>query len=350
MGVYLKGGYAQSFTPYQSLVAQHHYIIHPSLPYPIDTMFNRRWMQMGGSLASQKVVCNSQHTKTMMVEAFGEYLSNYQMEELDKKTEVLKFGLVENPPKPKKYNKPVILYNHRFENYKQPKVTAKVINELKKEKLDFEVWVSQYADQKLNLLPVDKIVGHPDYNIYMENIAYPAINTINSTHETFCISILDSMSVGHIIVAPKGVTFVELLPEDYPYLFKNEKEQFNMIKEIINNFTEIYEKWSIKLIERAKKEFGLIPYCKKYNKLLNENSPKLKSCKPKEKTKKGLDLVAESLNKPIAIYDLVREIHKKTGTASQAMSSARVVTEMTMRGMKMDIRMVKQKPTLVIKP
>ena len=60
--------------------------------------------------------------------------------------------------------------------------------------------------------------------------------------------------------------------------------------------------------------------------------------------------MAESLNKPIAIYDLVREIHKKTGTASQAMSSARVVTEMTMRGMKMDIRMVKQKPTQVIKP
>tara|TARA_B100000700_G_scaffold21372_1_gene20774 strand:+ start:2862 stop:4259 length:1398 start_codon:yes stop_codon:yes gene_type:complete len=339
MGIYLYGGYAQTFGKFRPrLIAQHHYIIHPSLPYPMDAMLNRQWMQIGGSIASNKVVCNSHHTKTMMMEAFGELINKEQMDAIEAKTEVLPFGLTDKIPDTREHDKPVIIYNHRSENYKRPRLTAKCFDVLRNEGLDFEVWATQYQDQKLSHIMPDKIVGHPEYARYLENIAVPAINTINSTHETFCIAILDSMSVGHVIVAPKGVTFVELAPEGYPYLFKNEAEQIEMMREILSNWPQAYLEWSQPLKDRAVKVFGLKKYCEQYTDLLASQSTQLIEQAPKAHTLKALNNVVQGLSRPTPVYDVAKAIRKTANLQHQSMPDARVVAEMAKRGVELEMR------------
>src|SRR3990167_7082603 len=114
---FMVGGYKQSFSKRSQplFVAQHHYIIHKSLPYPMEGMFSRLWLQMGGSLAADRVLVHSDYCNQMMLESFGDYLTPQKMDELKSKTTVHKYGLedgetditIGDGP-----GVPVVVYNH----------------------------------------------------------------------------------------------------------------------------------------------------------------------------------------------------------------------------------------------
>lgn len=122
-GSQVYGGYRQSFNSSARpiIVAQHHYIIHPSLPYNFDGLFPRLWAQMGGTIAADAVVLNSQHTARMLTESFSEFLAPEQMKSIGDKSVVLPFGLVDErfdvqSTERSMSDPPVIVYNHRFES------------------------------------------------------------------------------------------------------------------------------------------------------------------------------------------------------------------------------------------
>lgn len=332
-GAFFKGGYEQGYavSVRPAIVAQHHYIVHRSLPYPFDGLFPRLWAQMGGSIAADKVVFNSAYCLQMMQESFGEFLNFEQMERLNQKSEVLKFGLVEpalTTQPIREHPKPVVIYNHRFENYKRHQVTGQVLTDLRAEGMDFEVWVTQTRDQKVGDFPWDKVVGHADFETYIRNIAVPAVNTINSVHETFCISMLDSIALGQLPVAPNALTFPELVPEGYPFLFNSPTEQKDMLRRIFSTWPTEYNLWHQRLRDHAEATFGATRYAEAYLRLLADAGDIWLSAEAKPHIRAGMDAFFASLNPGrFAINEYASALRKRLKLAQQAYCNRRALRE-----------------------
>lgn len=337
-GVFLYGGYWQSFAKCQNptIVAQHHYIIHKSLPYPLRTLFPRLWLQMGGSYVADRIVYNSQHAHNMANESFGEWMVPEKLKQLEDKTTILRQGLVEadHPvaPMATAETPPVFLYNHRFEAYKQPEVTFAQFERLKT-RHKFQVWATQVIAQMSGgkkRFHYDRVVYEPDQRDYFKRIAaQPMINTINSVHETFCISILDSISCGHIVVVPNAITFPELLPRNYPYMFNTEREQLAMLNNILSRWPDSYNEWHDALISHAREHFGIEQYAKKYIDLLYAEELPRRETNPKASTIHTFNKAWASMpiGKRFTPNELQRVICRIKNFGLQAMPYHRVVRE-----------------------
>ena len=141
------------------------------------------------------------------------------------------------------------------------------------------------------------------------------------------------MSLGHIIVAPNGITFPELLPKGYPFLFNNIKEQTAMLSHIINTWPREYLSWRDVLRVHAKRAFGLDRYIKGYSRILTNEAAKWRVSDPKEKTKVGMDRFFGALKSGRYSMDSVRiMLHRYTETGDQSVPSRRIVREWGLRG------------------
>lgn len=326
-----------------SIAAQHHYIIHESLPEPNDpATHSRGLLQIIGTIAADAVAVNSEHTRTMMVESFGKVLSEDRIRKILDKTTLHRFGLVDEPllsKEVREYEKPVVVYNHRMELYKQPDKTADVLRELRDAGYDFEVWLTQHIGQSSSKMPADRLVGDPDYDTYIDNIAVPAINTINSKHETFCISMLDSMALGHLPVVPNRVTFPEIVPDGYPFVFESTSEQRDMIAHIIDNWQSVRDEWSGKLVRRARTTFAIDKYVERYGAWLDRVAQTWTGSTPKDSTIETLETVASVYReKRATLGDVRRRISRIGGLQSHSMPEGRVVRELSARGVRWRVR------------
>jgi len=338
-GASMKGGFKQHFNyaSQPSIVAQHHYIIHKSLPYPFEGMFPRLWHQMGGSIAADAVVYNSDHCISMARDSFGMYLNSQQMDQLEKKSQVLRFGLLrgDEPQAPNANGDepPIVLYNHRFENYKQPKTTFAVLDSLR-EAHNFRVWATQVSGQDTKSYNIDEFLYEPNRASYLARCAVPAINTINSIHETFCISILDSLAMGHLVVLPNALTFPELVPPDYPYLFKNEVEQEAMLSSIMANWPDSFNEWSNALSTHARENFNVEAYARRYLEVLELAESRYRRFVKKDHIQVAMDRFFASF-KVGEEYDLLtagRKCRRNAKLSDQACPNRRVTREAMMYG------------------
>jgi glycosyltransferase involved in cell wall biosynthesis len=337
-GFFFKRGYREtrSFQGIPRIVTQHHYTAHKTRESEGEES-QSALLQMIGCLASDRIIANSTYASKMAMETFGHYLNLMTLAEIHKKTTVLRFGLVPKTlPETKPYPKPIILYNHRFEGYKRPQITANIIKKLK-QKHQLEVWITQTTGQPVDDFPFDKTVGHPLRDQYLENIAYPCINTMNSQHETFCISILDSIMLGHIPVVPRALAFPELLPFNYPYLFESTTQQEMMLDNILTRWPEAYNQWSTKLREWAREHFGLEQYAKAYADILETEANAWKQAEAKDTTIKGIVAVMEHYQEhansiPISVKNATDDVRHKTGIGTQAFPYRRAIREFGSRG------------------
>lgn len=329
------GSYNKQAIP--SLVVQHNYVIHKSLPYPFESLLARLWGQIGSSIAADRVLFNSHHTEQMARESFGNFLNDATLEKIFAKSSTILYGYCEDttldmpiapmPPRP------TFIYNHRFELYKQPRVTAAVLDVLKQRGHRFDTWVTQTVGQKANIFRVDRVVGHPDFCQYIKNIAIPAINTTNSKHETFGMSVLDSIALGHIIVAPNSVTFPELLPKGYPFLFKSTKDQTAMLEHILSTWPAEWEKWHAVLRQHARQHFHISSLAERYAQVLLDESTKWRVVQPQEQTIENWQRVIATLRPGwYAASRLFPSVRAAMGLAQQAMPNRRAVRELCMYG------------------
>jgi glycosyltransferase involved in cell wall biosynthesis len=248
------------------------------------------------------------------------------MRELGEKTHVLPFGMLdetkEPPPLPEPDGPPIVIYNHRFEGHKNPRVTAELLTDLRNAGHEFEVWVTQAIDQNIGEFPCDKFIGHPDVDRYLSNLNVPAINTLNSQHETFCIAMLDSIMMGNLPVAPNNITFPELVPEGYPFLFSGPAEQRNMIEGIFGRWPEDWLKWAPILREHAREKFGVHGYAKRYIDLFEHYSQPTATMKPH--TKENRDRTITLLPKTWTPWPKVwRMVKAEMGLQDQSLTPTR---------------------------
>ena len=323
-----------------AIVAQHMYVIHKSLPYPIATQFTRQWAQIGGTIAANRVVYPSHYCKWLADDAFGEYLSKETLDVLDKKSTVLHFGLLDGTeplaPPADETGLPIILYNHRFENYKMPTRTFEVLDQLREDGESFEVVVTQTPGQGTRKYHYDRSAYASNRDEYLRNVAQPSINVINSVHETFCISAMESVAMGHLLVAPNGITFPELVPDGYPFLFDNTAEQLAHLKYILSTWPAQYNKWRTILSKHARQKFAVDSYATKYLEVLKEAElvHARSRADTKDTTFKAFDKLFRSMkiNKSYKLTELGNNLRKDMNAAQQSMPNRRVVREAMERG------------------
>ena len=158
-----------------------------------------------------------------------------------------------------KYDTFTFIYNHRLDGYKNWKDTFAMFDRLYNEGEKFKVVLT--AGDKGNLGQVENkpytevksFILHEDY---LKELSKCHANVINSRHETFCISIAESIMNNQLIIAPNKVTFPELVDKDYPYLFETEEEQYKILKNILTKNIREYkykEKDKLLLDTHAKK-------------------------------------------------------------------------------------------------
>lgn len=358
LGPLFYGGYHKVWadTARPSMVAQQMYVPHKTLTYKIETQLSRILLQMSGCIASDMVVYPSKYAHSMANDTFGDYLSTSALAKLNSKSVVNLFGMLTGnepyAPEATDKDKPVFIYNHRFQDYKDPQSTYFEVFDRLRPSYDFEVWATHTPGQRTKPYHFDRDMYAPDRNAYLNNIAVPAINTINSIHETFCISMTDSMALGHLPVVPRRVTFPEIFPEDYPFFFDTVAEQRNMIAHILDTWPTEYNKWRAILSSYAREKFTVQAYVERYLDIFfaAETKHRLEGT-AKDNTIDGVHgtFDAMKLNKPYPIEQVARNLRKRANLAHQSMPLTRVVREALWRRDDIDISWQNQSVTLTRK-
>jgi len=258
-----------------SIINQHHYIIHKTLPYPIQTDLHFIYMHLIGDHLANVNVFNSEYCWKMTLDNIREYLPNLE-DSISKKKLILKFGFFDDTYKMgnvEKYDKFTFLFNHRFQSYKNWRTTFELFDELHKE-YDFQVLVTKAGGDKINVIngkPYVIIKDLPTRKQYFEEIQKCHCNTFNSQHETFCISLLDSMHFGLSVMVPNKTTMPELLGKDNWQIFNSVEEQKEKIIQLIKN-KDLLEKHGQANIKQAN-QFNVTDYVEELKKVFDKEMP-----------------------------------------------------------------------------
>jgi len=234
------------------VINQHHYVIHKTLPY--SGMEHIRDMQLIGTKLVDFNVFNTEYTRKMFEEtAHDQFDDGYSYT-----GDVIKFGLLKRELFERfdvgdKFDTFTIIYNHRLQAYKNYKDTFDLLYELYREGLKFKAVVTgEGSRSQLSGYPFiefkEDLYAYEDYITY---ISQGHLNVTNSQYETFCITGIESMALGQVLVAPNGVTFPELVKPGYEYLFKSKIEQKEKIRDLINLWYEDRKKF-IELVANIK--------------------------------------------------------------------------------------------------
>lgn len=252
------------------VINQHHYVIHKSLPYPVESQLNILYSQLISSQIVDINVFNSDYTKKLILDNVGEYWGDkFSMKDIIIKMGVLPKTLFEGHKVADKNEQFTIHYNHRLQDFKKWKTTFELLGELYKEGYDFKVVVTGEGKQaSLNKYPFVEIKDNLfSYESYIEELSRGHLNTTNTTIETFCISAIESMGAGEILVAPNGLTFPELVPEGYPFLYNSIAEQKALIKMFMDKWKtdkKDYLRMGSELKERTLDVFSIDGYVRRY--------------------------------------------------------------------------------------
>jgi len=195
----------------------------------------------------------------MLMEEAGDILNEKQVQTIKDNSTVEIGGYCNKIESKEKYDTFTFIYNHRLDGYKNWKDTFEMYDRLYNDGHKFTVIVTAGDKGNLSVIenkPYVKIKSFSLHSDYLEELSKCHANVINSRHETFCISIAESIMNNQLIIAPNKVTFPELVDKDYPYLFNNEEEQYNYLTKILNEDIRSYdykESNKLTLEEHAKK-------------------------------------------------------------------------------------------------
>ncbi len=234
--------FRNSKIPY--LVGYPHYTIHPSIGYPMFAYEGLRLLGCLGNYMSHLLLYNSRYHYSMLEDNLKEFHLDKWIEPIKNKTEYVGIPVYDSEMKKHtpetKYDPDNIkyYYNHRLQNYKRWTDTFDLFTKLyNKGYNNLEVLLSYNSGdytKEVSSKPYVRLQKTHTHNEYYEKLSQPHFNTINTIHETFCISIVESGLLGGIPIIPKTVTFPELFPKNYQYYYNTPTEQEEIIKNTLN--------------------------------------------------------------------------------------------------------------------
>lgn len=242
------------------VVNAHHYVLHHSLPYSVESgQTNGLLHQLVGAYCSTVNVVDSDHCKWMLFDNADRFLAKTVTDKIKASTVKICHGPLEGSkdwkPKSRPGPVPVIAYNHRLQTYKRYAETFLVLDRLYRAGVKFKMlFFTATADfiSRVKKYPWVEVRFNEPHEDYLRDLAECDLNVTNSVHETFCISAVESMAYGQVLVAPDGITFREITGADgvnsgYPYLFKSLDEQYGILKRLLGSGRESGRKWGKRL-------------------------------------------------------------------------------------------------------
>lgn len=260
---YLLANYwaTDTMTPGPFTLTYNHYTIHDTLPYAVDGYNDLRIKEVLGNYLSDVAVFNSAHNESMLrdnAEAFG---ITHWMDELDRRDKVVRIPIpvlgdelrphvdaiedgyewhgsdaqfpYDRSGEPSE-DGPLVYYNHRLQDYKHWRDTFDLLNQFwSTGTQNWQLWLS-YGDgdnskRVQKEYPFIRLMRTHTHDDYYEALRTPHFNTLNTTHETFCIAIVESALLGGIPIVPNRVTFPEIFPDDYEFMFSSGDEQHELM-------------------------------------------------------------------------------------------------------------------------
>jgi len=225
-----------------AVIVAHNYAIHRSLPYPMHAMEHVLWAQFVGAVNADVNVFNSDHCKFMLLEEARDRLSEESCKKIEDSSVRIDYGPLEAdlPMVQHKVDLPIIAYNHRLQGYKQWRTTFDVLKDLWDEGVRFRVRYMNNTTENssaIRAMPFVEVRLCKDRRDYLEALSGCHLNVMNSLHETFCISAIESMAHGQPLIAPDGVTFPQITGKTagnrYPYLFRDVDQQKVMLRKLL---------------------------------------------------------------------------------------------------------------------
>lgn len=315
----------------------HHWVIHRSLELATyyKPMTNVLYQQIMGSLGADLNYFQTQYCQDMLLEEARDILHPKKVEEIKAKS-VVKLGGYSNVIKSeKKHSLPTFIYNHRLAGYKNWKYTFELFDELNKD-YDFRVYLAS-ADKNntsnLNDKPYISIKQLPTHDAYIKELSMCHYNTLNSEYETYCLAIAESIMNNQVVIVPKGLTFTELLPDDYPYFFSTKREQSEILKHLLENDIREY-KYKPSTIKRLTLDNHVNNIMEMFSGLMSKELDVITNMRDPEKRDKIIKGV-EGKDR-MTTYD-INQIIRKVGLGNQAMCNQKV--KMMMGNMGWDFNM-----------
>ena len=312
----------------------HHYVIHRSLDKNTyyDVCQHILADQISGSLEADCNYFHTEHCRNMMFEEARDWLHPDRMKVLESKSITRLGGYCEAQPPQTKYDKFTFVYNHRLAGYKNWKTTWEVFDQLYAEGYDFQVLITGGDKDGLKKAerPYTTVRSFKTHEDYLAELQKCHANVINSKHETYCIAIAESMMADQIIIAPRAVTFPELLGSKYPYLFDSVEEQVEMMKDILDKGLREYQHDKERLQVKQHAHFIGRTWDDLYDKMKGDSDILANMRDPKKKK-----LFAEYLSKrPSVRFEEFVKVIRKGGLQDQVMPNPRIKMILDQQGYK----------------
>ncbi len=196
---------------------------------------------------ADQIFFNSAYHKSIFLAAIDPFLKVFPdhvpigtHERIKKKSDVLPIGLslkkiidIKNIP-----NKiPHILWNHRWEHDKNPKLFFESLYQVQKEAIDFRLillgqnlTIQDPIFSKAQKILSSKIIHHgyvENYNKYVELLSLADYLPVTSHHDFFGISVVEAIAAGCTPILPRNLSYPEHLdPLLYPDIFYNNEDEF----------------------------------------------------------------------------------------------------------------------------
>jgi len=195
---------------------------------------NSFWRNIKGTLQMKVCGVNSQWVKDLILQRAAADFQPHIIEKLDKIIQPWYLGC-DTATESKGFKANTIVFNHREGIYTGSEWFFETMDELWKERQDFEVWTSLKELHK----PYTKYIGHADRSVYMKQLSEAHFGVgCFQTYSAWSMSTTDGLSLGVPYLLPNGLCYPEMVGIDYPLLYNGKKEFKEMVIKLLDGEIE----------------------------------------------------------------------------------------------------------------
>jgi len=216
---------------------------------------NYAWINYCSCLVADHVVFNSSFNRSSFLEALPGFLKQFPdnnnlhlVDEIKDKSSILPVGINYNElekHKSKEENQtPILLWNHRWEFDKNPKLFFETLFKFKSDGLKFDLIImgEQFANQPPIFEKAQKILsseilvwGHvKSRQEYIENLWKADILPVTSNHDFFGLSVLEAIYCNNTPLLPNKLAYPEHI-SNRKYFYSSKSEFESMLKILIES-------------------------------------------------------------------------------------------------------------------
>jgi hypothetical protein len=181
---------------------------------------NSFWRNIRGMLDMKVCGVNSEWVKQLVLKRAGEVFQPHIIEKLDKIIQPWYLGCDTATPS-NGFTPKTVVFNHRDNVYTGSEWFFETMDELWKERQDFQVWTTLKDMGK----PYTKYIGHADRDVYMNQLSQAHFGVgCFQKYSAWSMSTTDGLSRGVPYLLPDGMCYPEMVGNEYPLLYKTKQE------------------------------------------------------------------------------------------------------------------------------